>query len=325
VRSPVPADFGSVVSSPSLLPDAAAPFRRDQQAIVLMLAAGLCFTLMSVIARKLAGAGIHPFEVAFFRVSFGFLVVVPWIVARGGVVLRTRHIGLHATRVAFGTATMLGWFWALTVAPLAQITALSFTVPVIATALSALVLGETVRLRRWTAIAVGFVGTLIILRPGVADIGPGPLVVLAAAFVNAGMVLLLKHVGRFESCVTMTAWFSILMAPLILIPATFFWTWPSLPQLGWLALMGIVGNMGQILYVLALKRGHTSVVMPFEFAQLLWAAMLAWLFFAEAPSMYTAIGGTVICGAGIYIAFRGRAAAARECGDTPKGHSNETA
>jgi len=272
---------------------------------LLMLASTLFFALMHVAIRHLS-SDLHPFEVAFFRNLFGGFVVLPWLIRYGLAPLRTQRIGLHALRVVFNLAAMLAFFYALTIAPLAQVTALNFTAPLFAALLAVPFLGETMRLRRWTAIAVGFVGTLIILRPGLAEVGLGPLLTLFASLAWAFALIVIKIIGRTESSVTIIAYMVILMTPASLVPALFVWEWPSGMAWVWLLGIGVLGTLAQLLMTEALRLADTAVIMPIDFFKLVWVAAIAFVAFGEVPDLFTWIGGFVIFASTVYITLRER-------------------
>ena len=275
------------------------------RAVLAVILSTVFFSSMHGAIRHLS-ADLHPFVIAFFRNVFGLLVIVPWFVRDGIGLLKTSKMGLHAARALVNTAAMLTFFYSLSITPLTTVTALAFSAPIFATVLAMLVFREAVGWRRWTAILVGFVGCLIVLRPGFVDVGLGPILVLIAAFAWATVLSIIKVLGRTESSVTITAYMSLLMAPLSLIPALLFWQTPSGDQVLWLIGLGIAGGLGQLLMAEALRLGDTSLVMPFDFFKLVWATLIAWTFFRESPDLYTWIGGAVIFASTLYIAMRER-------------------
>ena len=275
--------------------------------IGLMVASTLLISMMHLSIRHVAAGGVHPFEIAFFRSLFALVVVLPWFVRHGLAPLRTQHIGLHALRAVFNVGAMLAFFYALSIAPLSQVTALGFTAPIFATALAALLLGEVVRLRRWTAIAVGFAGVLVIVRPGVAEIGPGQLLTLGSSLSWACALLVIKTLSRTDSSVTIISYMALLMMPLILVPAVFVWEWPDAGQLFWLVLIGILGGAGQLCMTELLRLADTATVMPIDFCKLLWVSALAFVAFGEIPDVFTWIGGSIIFASTLYITYRERA------------------
>lgn len=280
---------------------------RPLRGIGWMLLATFFAAAMHASVRKVTDDGLHPFEVAFFRNLFGLLALAPWFVRSGLAPLRTRRFGLYSLRAAINLCAMLAFFYALAIAPLTQVTALAFTAPVFATLLAIPILGEVVGFRRWAAIAVAFAGTILIIRPGFESLGTGSALALVAALGWAAVVLIMRTLGRTESAVTITAYMSLLMTPLALVPALFVWIWPTPEQFGWLVFIGIVGNLGQLCLSQALKEADTHVVMPMDFLRLIWIAAIAYVAFDEVPDLPTWVGGAVIFASGAYITYRERA------------------
>ena len=226
-----PAGFRAALDNPAL------------RGIGLMFVSTFFFAAMHGSIRYLS-ASIHPFEIALFRNVFAMVVVLPWFWRYGIAPLRTRRFGLHALRALFNIMAMLSFFYALSVTPLSEVTALGFTAPIFATVLAALLLREVVRARRWCAIAIGFLGTLVILRPGFEAIGVGQVLVLFSSMIWACALLVIKTLGRTDSSVTIISYMALLMIPLTLIPAAFVWRWPDGVELLWLILVGVLGGAG---------------------------------------------------------------------------------
>jgi len=185
--------------------------------IFFMLVATLMFSGMQVAVRYVA-EGLHPFEVAFFRNFFGLLVVLPLLYRSGLGILRTSQLKWHAARGALQTTGMMLFFTALTLAPLAQNVALSFTAPLFTTILAIAILNEKAGVRRWAALLAGFAGAWIVIRPGFAEVNIGTLFVLLSSCVWAGSMIIIKYLSRTESSLTITVYMGIFMAPLSLIP-----------------------------------------------------------------------------------------------------------
>ena len=277
-----------------------APITRAAFWIVL---AGLCATLMNVVIRE-AARELHPFEITFFRCLFGFAVMVPWIAKVGGAALRTRKIGYYTLRGAVALVSMLTWFYGITLVPLATATALNFTAPLFSTLGAALALGETVRFRRWAALALGFVGVLIVLRPGSETLDLNACLILVSAFTSGMGIVTVKFLMRTDSPNAIVTYLMLYLMPLSLIPALFVWQWPSPMALLWLALLGALGTVSH----LSVARGYGSVdasaCTPFEFLRLPFAALLGYAIFAEVTDLWTWIGALVIAASSIYVAHR---------------------
>ena len=271
--------------------------------ITLMLASTLFFAGMHAVIRHVS-AELHPFVIAFFRNFFGLIVLLPWFIRHGLEPLRTSRFPLHLARATINAVAMLAFFMALSLAPLTQVTALAFSAPIFATLLAVLFLAESVGPRRWLAILTGFAGALIVLRPGIEAIGTGPALALGASVVWACVLLIIKMLGRTETSVTIAAYMSLLMTPITFVPAIFVWQMPDATQLAWLLGIGIMGGMGQLLMVSALKSADTGIVMPFDFCKLIWVTIIAYFAFHETPDVFTWVGGVVIFASAAYIAYR---------------------
>ena len=284
-------------------PDAVADAGSTLRGILWMCLAAVLFAVMHVMVR-IVSSEIHALEIAFFRNVFGLLVFAPTVMASGLVFLRTERLGLHAVRGVVNVFTMLMFFTALTIAPLAQVTALGFTAPLFAAILSVIFLGEVFRARRWTAIVLGFVGTMVILRPGLIPIDLGSALVLGSASLWAVTLILIKMLSRTEASLTIAAWMNIFLAVFSLIPALVVWETPSLTAFFWLILIGVCGTGAQVLMTQALKEADPTAVMPFDFTKLIWVAILAAWLFDEVPDVWTFVGAFIVFGATFYLAVR---------------------
>ncbi len=288
------------------------------RAIALMVIGTLFFASMHASVRQVSTMGLHAFEIAFFRNLFGLLVIVPWVWRYGLAPFHTSRLPLHGLRALLNAVAMIAFFWALTTTPLSLVTALTFAAPVFATALAVPFFGERAGVVRWASILVGFLGTLVVIRPGFVAVGLGPLLTLFAAVTWAVVLLIVKSLGRTESSITITAYMSLLITPIALVPALFVWQWPTGEQLVWLVAIGILGNIGQILMVQALHNGDTNVVMPIDYLRLLWVSAIAFFAFAEVPDNFTWAGGTMIFASAAYIAYRERKLSGRKTAPTPR-------
>ncbi len=193
----------------------------------------------------------------------------------------------------------------MTLLPLAGSTTLQFTVPIFATILGALVLREPTGWHRWLAVAAGFIGVLIVARPGTGHfVLWGTVAGLTAGFLTAVVSIQLRRIGRTENPTTTVFWFATLsMVPLSIVYA--FDHQAHSPDV-WLLLIGVgvVGNLGQIALTTALKLGPVSIVVPMDYSSLLWATLYGWLLFGTLPGLPTWVGAPIIIGSGLYIVWR---------------------
>lgn len=275
--------------------------------LALMLFATLMFTAMQTGVRIIAADldnPVHPIELAFFRNVFGVVALLPVIARVGLSVFHTTRIRLHITRALCQSVGMMTFFTALTLLPLAQINALSFSAPLFATLMAAIVLGERIRARRITALAIGFAGVMVVIQPGNESFDMNSLLVIGSSFTWAIAMTMIKSLSRTDSAVTITLYAGIFLVPLTFIPTLFVWTTPTLGQLGWLLGIGIVATAGHVAFAQAFKVAEMSAVLPLDFLRLVWAAGAGFMLFAEVPPLMTLLGGTTIFSAACYIAIR---------------------
>lgn len=291
------------MTSPAPVSDAYAP-PLPLRAALLMLASATLFAMMAVVVR-LASAELHPFEIAFFRSLFGAMFAAPLLLVHGTSLLRTPKLGFYLLRCAIGVGAMMAGFWSIVNLPMAQAIALSYASPMFVTVGAVLFLGELVRMRRWSAVIIGFIGVLVIVRPGGASFTPASLVALSAAAMSGAVTISIKFLSRSEPpdrIVLLTTW---LWVPLTLPGALFVWQMPSSPDIWlWLVLSGALGTSGHYCWTRALRMADASLLAPLSYMQLPVVAIMAWLLFAETIDHYTVAGAMIIIGASIYIARR---------------------
>ena len=273
--------------------------------MALMVVATLAGTAMNGVIRLLS-AELHPFEIAFFRGVFGLLAFAPLFARQGLAPLRTARPGLHVVRGSLQAVGMTLGFLALSMTPLAKVAALQFTVPLFGTLLALLILREVVRARRITALAIGILGTLVIVDPTANAMDLGSTLVLGSAATSALSMIIVKLLSRTENSTTIVLYSTMLMTPLTLIPALLFWATPTAVQLLWLALLGSLGTVSNICFAQALKESEVTALTPIEFTRLIWSALIGYLAFAEVPAAETWIGAVIIFSASTYIILRER-------------------
>ncbi len=282
-----------------------------QRGMAYMLLSTLTFMTMNGITRHLAGQ-IHPFEISFFRSVFGLAFFLPLLMGKGWAPLRTGRLWANLSRGALNGASMLLYFLALKFAPLAKVAALFFTTPLFGTLMAVLVLRETIRGRRIAALAVGFVGMLVIVRPDKETLDFGAILVLSSALISGYAVVLIKQLSRTEAATTITIYTGLVTMPLSLIAALPYWQTPSGEQLAWTIAMGGLGSIGQYAMVKAFSEAEVTAVLPLDFTKLIWSAAIGYLAFGEVPEIWTWIGGAMICTSAVYIAHRERLAQRRQ-------------
>jgi len=272
------------------------------RAALLMLVSTLLFGLMAITIRY-ASRTLPTFEIAFWRNTFGLLALLP-VLLRSGASLRTRQLPKYLLRSAIGIGSMLCSFWAIGHLPLSQAISLSYSTPLFVTIAAVIWLGEIVRRRRWTAVLLGFIGVLVIVRPGTSGFSEGSLVALAAAVLSAVVAIQIKQLSRVDAADTIVFYTYAFWVPLSLVPALFVWVWPSPDTWIWLALTGLFGTGGQLLWTRALRIGDVSALTPISFMQLPVVSVAGYLLFGEQIDRYTVAGALIIFAANAYIAHR---------------------
>ena len=270
-----------------------------------MLVMAVCASALNAVVKYLS-AEVHPFEITFFRALFGFLAFVPLFVRHGWAPLRTERLGLHAVRGVLTGVGLLILFWGLSMTPLAKAQALSFSTPLFATVLAFTLLREKIRVRRIAALVAGFAGTMVVLRPGMIEVGAGPLLILLSAIAFGGMMIAIKMLTRTETTTTITVYMGVFTTPLTFLVALFVWQTPTWPQLGVMAAIGFLSAFIHLCLAQAIKEADLSAVLPVNFTSLIWAAVIGFAIFDETPDAGTWIGGTIIFVAVVSIAIRER-------------------
>lgn len=271
--------------------------------IAFMLASTLAFALLWVFIR-LAASSMPVVLLVFWRTLFGLVFMAPMLVREGRGLFVTRRPGLHGVRAGTGALAMYATFYAVTHAPLADVTAISYASPLFASLLAALFLGEVLRMRRLAALALGFLGMLLVVRPGMDTLDDGRLAAITGALLVAGSLVTIKILSRTERPETTVAWSYVLILPVNFVVALVFWRWPEGDELLLLVIIGVLANIGQMALTRAFSAAEATAVLPFDFMRLVLAALFGLAIFDEALSWQTIAGAGVILVSSVYLAHR---------------------
>ncbi|MEX2643976.1 MAG: DMT family transporter [Acetobacterales bacterium] len=263
------------------------------QGIALMVLSALLISVLHAAVRYISSDIPAP-QSAFFRSLFAFMFVAPFILRRGLSVFRTGCFRLHVGRGLVNVTAMITLHEALALTPLAVVAAISFTSPLWAVIGAILLFGEPAKRPRIVALAIGFVGTWVVLRPGVEVVSEGSLWMLTSAAAWSGVVLFTKAITRHDDSITVVAYMGLMVTLLTAIPAALVWVTPSASDIGWLVLIGFCHFGGQFCLAQSLKLADAGVVMPVDFMKLIWAMAFGFIVFTELPDLWTLVGGTVI-------------------------------
>ncbi len=270
---------------------------------ILWVLVSTVFMTGMVTTVKYLGPRIGVFEIGFFRSFIGLLVTLPFVLRKSEGGMWSRRPWFHLARGGSSAGAQLCGFYAVIHLPMATAIAISFAGPLFVLVLAALILGETVRARRWTATAIGFVGVLIMLRP-TGDIELASFVALGSAFFFGTSIIMIKRLLADDDPVVVIFYYGMIASMITIGPAIYTWVPPRWEDLGLLVLLSTFGVAAQGAYIQGLAIADASELAPYGFMRLLFAAIAGFYFFAEIPDVWTVAGGVVIVGSTLYIARR---------------------
>lgn len=250
---------------------------------------------------KLLTDSLSPIQVGFAR-QFGLLAgVLVMLAVRGTVVLRTRRPVLQVLRGALAAFSVSFFFLAIAKVPLADASAMTFVAPFFVTVLGALVLRERVDRRRWVAVALGFVGTLVVLRPGLGAVHPAAAFAVLSALCFALRQMISRLLSGVDPLATTIAYSSLGASGLLLLAMPFVWVTPTHPHI-WalLALMAVTAGLAEFLMIKALEIGNSVAVAPTQYSHIIWTTFYGWLLFGQLPDQWTVLGALIIVATGVY-------------------------
>ncbi|MDP7549489.1 MAG: DMT family transporter [Alphaproteobacteria bacterium] len=272
--------------------------------IAWMFLTGLIFVGVTGVVRHL-GSNMHPVQLAFLRYAIALIFLSPIIFREiRNYRSRSRRYGLHAARGLVHAIGVMLWFYAMAHIPVAEVTALGFTAPIFATIGAALFLGEKLYVRRISAVIIGFIGTLVILRPGMQAIELGAIAQLAAAPLFAASLLMAKKLTETEHNSTIVAVMAVFVTFALLPPAMLVWRSPTFEELIWLFAVAGLATLGHLTMTQSFRCAEITALQPITFLQLVWATLLGFYVFGEAPDAWTWAGGGIIVISATYIAHR---------------------
>ena len=272
---------------------------------IWMCISDVTYVVSIAIGRNLA-PDIDVFQIAFLRNAFAMLFMLPWLIKMGMGALRTRQFPRHLLRGFLSSANVTLLFAAVALIPIADMSAINFLQPVLGAAIAGLVLGEVIGRNRWLAIGMGFIGALIVIRPGFAEFNLGTAFALSSALTGALVSILIKTLVRRDSPDTIAAWLFITQTGILLIPTIYVWQTPNAQEWGLFILIGFMSLILQRTYNRGIQAADISIAMPFNFTRLIWAALLGWIVFAEFPDIWTWVGGMIIFAASIWLTRQGQ-------------------
>ena len=269
--------------------------------VIWILMGSLAFALNDGVVKVL-GLKFSAFQLAFVRYFVGFLLLTPVFMQMGKAGLATKRLDLHLARLVLACAAQVGVLYAVIHLYLADATAIAFSRPVFTTIVAVVLLSELVSAKRWIATIAGFIGVLIMVRPGHAEFDTVALIAVAAALVFAVANVLIRMLSKTEPPSRILFYYHLGGSIVFLGPAIWLWQQPVGVEWLMLGLIGVLTTIGMIGFVRAFSAGEANAVGPIEYIRLIFAAVIGYWFFAEVPSLWTMAGAVVIVASALYIA-----------------------
>ena len=253
---------------------------------------------------KFLSDDLHPIIICFYRSLMGLILITPFVVRNNFRALQTKNMRLQIFRASINVISMICWFSAIGMMHFEKATALGFTTPLFTTVLAVIVLGEVIRFHRTAALLLGFIGIIIIIRPGYVPFEFGTILMLVASFSFSFVLIFVKKLSATDSSITIIFYHLLYMTPVFFILSLFYWENINLNQLIIFTLMGASGLLSHWCLAQAFKMSDTTFVMPLQFTKLIWASLIGLFIFTEQPDIWTWIGGIIIFISVVYITYR---------------------
>ena len=279
--------------------------KQNKLIVVALLAIGATFfgSFMGA-GVKFLSDDLHPIIICFYRSLMGLILITPFVVRNNFRDLQTKNMRLQIFRASINVISMICWFSAIGMMHFEKATALGFTTPLFTTVLAVIVLGEVIRFHRTAALLLGFIGIIIIIRPGYVPFEFGTILMLVASFSFSFVLIFVKKLSATDSSITIIFYHLLYMTPVFFILSLFYWENINLNQLIIFTLMGASGLLSHWCLAQAFKMSDTTFVMPLQFTKLIWASLIGLFLFAEQPDIWTWVGGVIIFISVVYITYR---------------------
>jgi|TARA_B110000438_G_scaffold121065_1_gene118220 drug/metabolite transporter (DMT)-like permease len=271
--------------------------------VILSLISTFSAAIM-VTGIKILSSDLNPFVLAFYRCFFGLIIILPFLFLQKYNDLKTKNIKLQFLRCSINVYSMISWFIAIGTLQLEKAAAIGFTTPLFTTLLAIIFLGEVIKIHRITALIVGFIGILVVIRPGFVEIEPDVLWLLSAAFSFSFVIIIVKKLTEKDTSLTTAFYHMLFLTPPTFVISLFYWQNINLNHFMILLIVAIAGFITQVTSNQSLKMSDTSFVMPLQFTNLIWLSFIGYALFAELPNIWTWLGGIIIFSAVIYITLR---------------------
>ena len=272
--------------------------------VILLSLLGTGTAAIMVSGIKLLSQDLNPFIIAFYRCLFGVIIMLPFMIYNYQEAWKTHNIKLQFVRSAINVYSMISWFTAIGTLQLEKAAAIGFTTPLFTTILAIIFLGEVIRIQRITALIVGFIGILVVIRPGYIPFESGALWLLSAAITFSIVIIIVKKLTEKDSSLTTAFYQMAFMVPPTFFIALFFWESININQFLLFIFVAIAGFITQFSFAQCLKMAETTFIMPIQFTKLIWLSLIGYFFFMEVPDIWTWIGASIIFSSILFIAYR---------------------
>ena len=272
--------------------------------VILLSLLGTGTAAIMVSGIKLLSQDLNPFIIAFYRCLFGVIIMLPFMIYNYPEAWKTHNIKLQFVRSAINVYSMISWFTAIGTLQLEKAAAIGFTTPLFTTILAIIFLGEVIRIQRISALIVGFIGILVVIRPGYIPFESGALWLLSAAITFSIVIIIVKKLTEKDSSLTTAFYQMAFMVPPTFFIALFFWESININQFLLFIFVAIAGFITQFSFAQCLKMAETTFIMPIQFTKLIWLSLIGYFFFMEVPDIWTWIGASIIFSSILFIAYR---------------------
>ena len=271
--------------------------------VILAISATMFGALMASCVKYLS-SDLHPIIICFYRCLMGLILITPFMIKNNFQALKSQNFKLQFSRSMINIISMICWFSAIGMMYFEKAAALGFTTPLFTTILAIVLLKEKIRFHRTAALLIGFIGILVIVRPGYVPLELGATLLLASAFSFSFVLIIVKKLSAIDSSLTIIFYHLLFSTPIFFIFSLFYWETVSLNQLLIFTFMGASGLLSHWCLAQAFKLSDTTFVMPLQFTKLIWASLIGVFIFAEQPDMWTWVGGVIIFISVVYITYR---------------------
>ena len=279
--------------------------QNNKSIIVVALAiAGTLTAALLASCVKFVSNDLNPFIICFYRCLLGLILILPFVAKNKFQALKSNNIKLQFSRSMINVISMICWFSALGMMQLEKAAALGFTTPLFTTVLAVIFLGEIIRIHRIAALALGFVGIIVIIRPGYIPFEYSTLLMLIASLSFSFVLIFVKRLSAIDTNLTIIFYHLLFMTPVFFILSLFFWESITFNQLLIFIIMSTAGLLSHWCMTQSLKMSDTTFVMPLQFTKLIWVSLIGFFIFSEMPDFWTWIGGAIIFVSVIYITYR---------------------